>query len=116
MDFHNVMIFRGTVHSWELPVVVCYYFLCIVSVIGRVKFFSVFIFRKATSDWIATSMPRYFSCFITERTFLTRRFTWRVLAMYTMNPTLGDMDMFEVFLSILGPWGWKLLKLPVCVS
>ena len=50
-------------------------------------------------------MSKSFLLLITERTFLTRRFTWRVFALYMMNPTFevsGHVWSFAFYTWALG--------------
>ena len=37
---------------------------------------------------VRLEVPRYYSCLLTSRMFLTRRFTWRVFLLCIMKPTL----------------------------
>ena len=58
----------------------------IVSDIGGIYFLFFSLVRKATYDWVVTSVSRSFSFLMTRKTFLIVRFTWRVFALYIMKP------------------------------
>ena len=64
----------SSLQSGNFPVIVIYTLLFILSVIRLIEIFSVLIFLKDDSDWIATSMSGTISCLITAKIFLTRRF------------------------------------------
>ena len=51
------------------------------------RLFLSLLIRENTYNLIENSMEGPFSCWITDRTFFMRRFTWRLFELYIINTT-----------------------------
>ena len=75
MDSQDVSESGSVVHIGNLPVNLHYPLFFVFSVIRLVELFLSFFVTNSTYNWIATYISCPFSCLVSAKKFLTRRFT-----------------------------------------